>query len=325
MVRYSVKLFLVAVMVLSLFSCAKERYESKKETQERILDSYLAINYPNAERTESGIAILSYNEGSIGNAAEKYAAVYANYSLRSLSGTYTESTDPEIAKKMGSYSKSTYYGPKLFELGYGSTFIGLEEIFIGMKKGGKATFILPPWLTTYSANNDSWNSSVSAIYDIEVTDVITNMIEYEELKMRIFMENNYPAAADTISKGFYFTKLYDAGAKDTVTSANVYYIGRLLNGFVFDTNIADSAKKFGIYDSSKEYTPLSVSYSEDLSAMKDNNSLVEGFCKALQMMKYGDKGFTLFSSSLGYSDQSSGQVGPFQPLSFWLYVEENKD
>jgi FKBP-type peptidyl-prolyl cis-trans isomerase len=104
-------------------------------------------------------------------------------------------------------------------------------------------------------------------------------------------------------------------------SVKVHYVGRLLDGWVFDTNIADTARKYGIYDKSKDYSPLSVLHSEELKQMIEDNSLVEGFCMAVKEMSYGDKAFTMFYSEYGYGENGSSQIGPYQPLIFWLYIE----
>jgi FKBP-type peptidyl-prolyl cis-trans isomerases 1 len=239
-----------------------------------------------------------------------------------LAGVYKETTNEELSKVLGTYSNSTYYGPKLFEIGYGTTYSGLEELFIGMKEGGKATAIIPPWLTTkYYSNN--WTETNNFICEVEVVDVIKDMVEYQADTMKRYAQTHYPGL-DTTSSGFYFKELKDV-SKDTLKSGSVsvYYVGKLLNGFVFDTNIADTAKKYKIYNSSSSYTPLSVTIDEDLKTMTNNNNLVEGFCKAIQKMSYGDEAFTMFSSDYGYAANGNGQIGPYQPLIFWLYIEPN--
>ena len=140
--------------------------------------------------------------------------------------------------------------------------------------------------------------------------------------MKAYANTHYPGL-DTLKSNFYFKKLHDGGRTDTLTneSIKVRYVGRLLDGWVFDTNIADTAKKYGIYDVTNEYAALDVMYAEELDRMVEDNSLVKGFCMALMEMNYGDKAFTMFYSEYGYSSSGSDQIGPYQPLIFWLYVE----
>ena len=323
MIKKLSKFVFMAFAALSLFSCAQEKEDSDRTIQERILNAFVDVNYPQAKRTGSGLVMIDSVEGT-GDTLKMYKAGFFKYSIRTLGGVYSETNFEELSKILGTYSKANYYGPKLYELGFETTYAGIEEVMENMREGGKATFILPPWLS-YTTNKNSWNQNVSAIYDIELTEVVDNIVTWEKDTMKAFADRYYPGL-DTLSANFYFRKLHDAGA-DTLTneSVDVWYIGRLLDGFVFDTNIADTAKKYGIYDKTKEYSALSVLYNEDLTQMKEDNSLVEGFCKAVQQMSHGDKAFTMFNSDYGYGADGSNSIGPYQPLTFWLYVEPKAD
>lgn len=325
MVKRLNKYVLMAVAALALFSCAQEVEESDRSVQERILNAYVDVNYPDAARWDSGIVMIDSQKGT-GDTLNKYEAGFFKYSIKSLSGVYSETNDEELAKVLGWYSKSNYYGPKLFEIGYETNYVGVEEVMYKMQVGAKATFILPPWLSyTSESYKGSWNNAASTIYEVELKQVVDNMLTWQQDTMKAYVNTHYPGL-DTLKSNFYFKKLVDAGA-DTIKneSANVRYIGRLLDGWVFDTNIADTAKKYGIYDKSNEYAALEVLYSEDLAQMIEDNSLVEGFVMALKEMSYGDKAFTLFYSEYGYGSDGSDQIGPYQPLIFWLEVEKKTD
>ena len=317
------KFVLMAVAALSLVSCAQEKDDSNRVVQERILNAYVDVNYPQAKRTESGLVMIDSVEGT-GDTLKMYKAGFFKYSIKSLGGTYSETNLEDLARVIGSYSKSNYYGPKLYELGFETTYAGIEEVMENMREGAKATFILPPWLS-YTTSKNSWNQNVSAIYDIELTEVVDNIVEWEKDTMKSYANKYYPGL-DTLSANFYFKKLYDASG-DTLKneSVNVWYIGRLLDGWVFDTNIADTARKYGIYDKTKEYAALSVLFAESLDQMVEDNSMVKGFCQAIQQMSYGDKAFTMFNSDMGYGADGSSTIGPYQPLVFWLYIEPKAD
>lgn len=322
MVKMIDRFVLMAVLALALVSCAEEKEESERSVQERILDAYVEVNCPDAQRWDSGIVMMSSTKGT-GDTLNKYESAFFEYTVKSLTGIYSETTDPELAKRLGWYSKSNHYSPKYFEIGNGNTFAGIEEVMYKMQVGAKAEFILPPWLTYYEGQaNNVWNSSISTIYQIELKEVVENMLTWQQDTMKAYANTHYPGL-DTLKSNFYFKELYDGGVTDTLTneSVNVRYVGRLLDGWVFDTNIADTAKKYGIYDSSNDYAALEVLFAEDLQQMIDDNSLVEGFCMALKEMNYGDKAFTMFYSEYGYSSTGSDQIGPYQPLIFWLYIE----
>lgn len=307
-------------MALVLCSCAEDKNESDRSIQERILDAYIKEKFPHAKKLESGLVMIDFQQGS-GEELERRDGGYFEYTTQSLSGDYIETTDEELAKQLGSFSNSNYYGPVLYEMGYKTTYKGLEEVMIGMKIGGKAKFILPPWLSVTGSNGDRWEESANLIYEIELKEVINNIDNWEADTMRRYAAIHYPGL-DTLSSHFYFKKLHDAKA-DSLESETVQvrYIGRLLDGWVFDTNIADTAKKYGIYDTENDYKALDFKHSNDIETMEQDNSMVRGFCMALKDMSYGDKAFTMFGSKYGYDYTGKDPIGPYQPLIFWLYIE----
>jgi len=307
-------------MALVLCSCAEDKNESDRSIQERILDAYIKEKFPQAKKLESGLVMIDFQQGS-GEELERRDGGYFEYTTQSLSGDYIETTDEELAKQLGSFSNSNYYGPVLYEMGYKTTYKGLEEVMIGMKIGGKAKFILPPWLSVTGSNGDRWEESANLIYEIELKEVINNIDNWEADTMRRYAAIHYPGL-DTLSSHFYFKKLHDAKA-DSLESETVQvrYIGRLLDGWVFDTNIADTAKKYGIYDTENDYNALDFKHSNDIETMEQDNSMVRGFCMALKDMSYGDKAFTMFGSKYGYDYTGKDPIGPYQPLIFWLYIE----
>jgi FKBP-type peptidyl-prolyl cis-trans isomerase len=330
MTRKITLLFIIAACLLAV-SCAKEEDESADLIQKRILDAYLVNNYPNIKPTKSGLVILSKTEGTGETPIDKNMGVYISYSIKSLSGAYQATNQESVAKQLGNYAKTNYYGPSLFEVGFGTTIKGVEEAITGMKKGGKVVVIIPPWLSSYSANADYGSSTggrentTNLIYEIEIKSVIKDIIKFQIDSLQSY-SNRYYSGMDSTSYGFYFTKLKDLKT-DTIAaekSADVWYVGRLLDGYVFDTNIADTAKKYGIYNSSKSYTALSVTYAANVTTMKDNNSIVAGYAQALKKMSYGEIATTFFYSNLGYGAeaQSSSNIGSYQPLVFYLKVEK---
>lgn len=321
MMKFLNKIVCLAVVAVSLFSCAEEKDESERSIHERILGAYVKEEYPNAQVLPSGLVVIETQEGT-GKTLNNREAGYFEYTTRSLSNEVVETTDEQLAREIGTFAHTNYYGPKMFETGYKSTYKGLEEIMVGMKIGGKAKFILPPWLSVTGNNGNRWEEANSLIYEIELKEVISVIDTWEADTMRRYAATHYPGL-DTLSSHFYLKKLNNIQHKDTLESAtlNVRYIGRLLDGWVFDTNIADTAKKYGIYDPENDYNALEFKWNDDLETMEKDNSMVRGFCMALKEMNYGDIAFTMFGSKYGYDYRGKSPIGPYQPLIFWLEVE----
>ncbi len=332
MIKKIEKLTLLAVSALLLFSCAVEKEESSNDIQKRVLDAYLETYYPDLTPESSGLVYLEKSVGT-GKQMERGYAAYLNYTTQTLDGVYASSNDTSVAKQLGTFTKSNYFGPRIYEVGYGTAYIGVEEMLLGLKEGGKATAIIPPWLTTTEYSTSSQGSSVSMFHTYEIVTIIEDIIQFEADTMASYAANNYPGL-DSLFDGFYF-KLISEPTNDSIpndSTVNVRYVGKLLDGFVFDTNIADSARKYGIYDPDKAYSSLSVTVEEDSVSMATNTGLVQGFCMGVQNLNYGEWGFVMFKSGYGYGSTGStdeygnvNNIGPYQPLIFYMYIEEEEE
>lgn len=326
MIKKLKETFILSLVCLGLISCAQEKEESAMDIQKRILESYIHEYCPNATQLPSGLTYISKSPGVGTEKVESGNAVYVDYTTKTLAGIYSTTNDVNILKELGTYSKKNYYGPKLYEIGYGSTYLGIEELLTGMMEKESVTAIVPPWLTGTQYSSSSYNSSVNTIYTFKVTSIIKDMAKFQQDTMKAYAKMHYPGL-DTLSSGFYYKLLTDS-QKDTLVDGDnikIRYVGKLLDGFVFDTNIRDSAKLYGIFDSTNDYDALSVVYKKDLSSFVESSNLVKGFCMAIQEMNYEEKSFTMFDSQLGYGSSGSNQIGAYQPLIFYIYLEANEN
>lgn len=347
--------FIIAALPLAITlfatSCSKEKDETNRMVQERILDAYIEMYYPSAHKYPSGLTILEMTEGT-GSTPEDYSGCYIHYSTYTLDGVCQSTTDSLKAKELGTYSASTYYGPVLFIMSKYYTTEGMYELLKSLKKGSKVKAIIPPWLTMTSSSGKNQQSTINILYEITVTDIVTQPLKYQIDSLESYIKMNFSPKIDSTNNGFYFRNFtHPSGIadKDTIkenTKVNVWYIGRLLDGYIFDTNIADTAKKYRIYDASNTYSALSATILSSAELMKEStnagntttatstsntSSLILGFCKALKGMTYGDRAVTLFTSGYGYGEtgnMSNGSGVPwYSPLRFdiWLTYEKDTD
>lgn len=325
-------------------SCAKEKNESANSIQKRILQAYIAENYPGAEVLPSGLAIISKSEG-IGEKAGKGYGCYIHYDTYSLEGVCQSTTDSVKAKELGSYSAGKYYGPSLFLIGEASTTAGMSELLTQVAENGEVTAVIPPWLTGYGASymgstSSGQEATTNILYKVKMGKVFKDLLKFQLDSLEAYSKKNFSPKIDSLASGFYFrnfTHSQGIAAADTIksgTKVSVWYVGRLLDGYIFDTNIADTAKKYGLYSSSSTYEPLSVEIKESYFKMssgsqdssgESSGSLVPGFARALKKMTIGDSAVTFFYSSYGYGssgNMSSGKGVPnYAMLRFDIMVE----
>ena len=110
------------------------------------------------------------------------------------------------------------------------------------------------------------------------------------------------------------------------TTVYINYTGRRMDGVVFDTSVADTAKVYGIYSASKTYEPVPIYWGEsygDITMTTSKTTPVTGFQMALWNMRPGEKAITAFYSELGYGSSGSGTAIPsYQPISFIIDLVE---
>ncbi|MEA5005292.1 MAG: hypothetical protein VB022_02660 [Rikenellaceae bacterium] len=304
-------------------SCAKEVTESNDDIEKRYIESHVKVIYKDTlTKTESGLYIINLNEGT-GNSITDTSGVYVRYSVMDFKNNYSKTTYASIAKVIGSYADSTYFGPQLFQMGDYTLMRGVEEALKMVKEGGRIKFIIPTWLSDYNYTGSSYGLSTPAVYDIEILKVVPSVAEFQIDSLESY-SNKYYGGIDSLSYGFYHKNL-EAGIGDTLEVdeyVSFWYVARLLDGFVVDTNIEDTARKYRIYNSSGSYTALGHTI-VDVDSSTDSD-LILGIDKALVNMKHGGVSVAFFSSDWAYGSTSK-TFGRYQPMVYWIKVVTDND
>lgn len=320
---------LTAMMLLH--SCARPAETGLNDAAVLYFESWISQNYPTATKTPLGSYIISEETGS-GTPMSIFPYFRINYSSYTLDGELSGTTVESVARQNNIYSKTTFYGPMFGYRGenYDAMSSGLEEILSMMNGGGRCKVAIPGWLSTsdrYDTPEEYIKncSGTDLIYDLELVEPIFDIESWEKDSLTRFVRNNWPGARQDSLDGFWYQRLDSGSDKSITKDSTVYinYIGRRLDGAVFDTNIADTAKVWGLYSDSKEYAPAKIKwYSSDqdyksITMGSDESSIIEGFAFALSRMHRMEKGICFFWSGLGYSASGSGSSIPaYCPLSF---------
>lgn len=322
---------LAAILILAA-GCAKKEKSTTYADAKRYIDAWVSVNYPGVQANEDGIYILEEVEGT-GSEVTDSAFVCVEYTAYNLDGTVYESSDAEIARQLGLFSKSGYFGGHWWQIANQTQQVGTEVGLKGMKIGGERTFLCPRWLVTSERHNtvDEYLASSSGgsddfIYRFKVIDACDSILVYQKARIREFLAANYPEAKE-IEDGFYYQQLrepVDTTSFPSDTTITINYVGRLLNGQVFDTTIADTAKVYNIYSSSRSYSTTSVSWATEATSLKlGTSSVISGFSKTLWQMRPMEKGVGIFTSDKGYASTGSGESIPeYSPLVFEIDIVE---
>ena len=330
-----------AAIALLPVACAKYVTEDNLTAQKRIREAWMRVNLGEVlSADENGLYILDRTNGS-GSVGDT-AFVMLDYVVRDLDGNYTNYTTEEAARIMGSYSDAKYYSPEIVQMGKYKLYTPVEKLVKSLGKGGSVKFLLPPEATVYdypkdlrkyykNYGNDGTKPALTenSLYEMTVVDVIDDIHQYQIDRLEEYADKNY-AGVDSIVKGFYMVKLTENPVEtDSIpsgTSVNVNYIGKLLDGYCFDTNIADSAKVYGLYNISKTYSPLSVTYQPNGYTIGENGAksyasgVVNGFAMTVGRMRYGERAIAFFWSNLAYGSSSSSNYPAYAPMCFYIEI-----
>lgn len=344
-------LLYLSLAALVLAGCAKDPKTGVNDAAKRYLEAWILVNHPEATRTALGSYVLEDTPGSgvSANSVDAYPYVRVNYTLRTLNGAVQTTTSEAMSKQLGTFAtnqlKNPYYGPVVWYRGNDNLVAGLEELVSTMNVGGRRTVVIPSWLmgvdgsTNKSVRFDTAeeylknvSGSSPMIYEVELTDAIPDILQWQIDSIGRYLAKQFPGktAADSTKKGFYYFRTGAPSSENSFpndTTIYINYVGRRLDGSVFDTSIADTAKYYGIYSASRTYGACKITwYSSDkdytsitmtMPESSSGTSVINGFSLGLDQMHPHEKGSAIFVSNWGYGVSGSSPAIPgYSPLRF---------
>ncbi|MBR3074306.1 MAG: FKBP-type peptidyl-prolyl cis-trans isomerase [Bacteroidales bacterium] len=338
------KTIIIAAALLCLCGCGKTVKSSDNEATRRYFNAWVEVQkqkHPEYlwKQTSLGSWILEEEAGTGSPISEFGDSMYVRMSYNQYlqDGTINTTTYARTAQQLGTYDETYYYGPVItYAKGL---YAGLEEALKGMKDGGRRKILIPGWLSTYSRFDDaegylgqkSDEIGSTYIYDIRLLEHFEYIDQWSADSVgrylcaafpKIYGKNPAKATADSSGAfGFWYIRTKapsdELELKDTTVYIN--YIGRLLNGRVFDTSIRDTAIRYGL-SRDKTYAPVSVTFAEGNSKVTmggSDSSVIPGFARTLRKMKAYEQGTGIFIPSIGYGYKGSGKTIPaYAPLRF---------
>lgn len=312
---------LPALAAIVAASCSKTTGEGANVALKRQFDAWRAIHYPAAVEKD-GIYIIDDEPGTGPQWNENLGVTFMRYTIRSLEGTVSYNSDEQWAKQLGTWDKTYYYGPQIVLTGENVSYAGLDAMLTGMKEGGTRTAIIPSWMMTrerYDSPDKYLETELDAssmIYTITFLGQTADLAEYELESLRAYSRRNWQVN-DTLSTAAVFFKSFthfdsEPAEMPSDTIVTINYTGRRTwDNQVFDTTIADTAKFYGIYNPSKSYVPVTVTWSDKATDIKMGNStVIAGFGHGLFNMHADEKASFAFGYNLGYGSSGSGNLVP---------------
>ena len=312
---------LPVVAALLAASCNKNTGEGANVALKRQFDAWRAIHYPAAVEKD-GIYIIEDIPGNGLEWDDDLPVTFLTYTMRSLDGTVTFNTDEMWARQLGEWDQTYCDGPQVTPTGKDASYAGVDILLEGMREGGTRTAIIPSWMLTYSRYDTLEGylavstDNPATIYTITLLGQTENVSANEFRELKDYAKQAWNVS-DTLSTAAVFFKSFsefedepDEMPNDTTVYIN--YTGRrVYDGQVFDTTIADTAKYYHIYNPSKKYAPVPVTWAEKPTDIKlEGSSVVGGFAHGMYAMHAGEKASFCFGFDLGYGSSGSGKLIP---------------
>jgi FKBP-type peptidyl-prolyl cis-trans isomerase FkpA len=285
-----------------------EKFKSEEPGK---IQAYLSRNKVTTAPSASGVYMISQNPGA-GRGIQKTDYVKINLTVSSIDG-----------KKI--FSTLDKNKPITFEYGQPFDTKGFDEAVGAMKKGSKATVVVPSSMgfgdkgKKDMSGQDIITPYSPVVYDIEVLDLKTKAenekaakveaenakkaaaeaMEKEPTLIQQYLKDNKISAKPTASGLYYIEKVKGKGAKAMAgKKVKVHYTGKLLNGKVFDSS----------YDK-KPANPLEFTLGQ--------GQVIPGWDEGITLMSAGGKATLVIPSKLGYGAQGAGSDIPaYSPLVF---------
>ncbi len=281
--------------------------------------------YPGYEKTESGVYAKFYKQDANGVKAKEGDIV-------KLALSYKNSKDSVLFDSKNKNPNGTKFIE--FPLNKPSFKGSFEDALSMMSIGDSASFMISAdsvYLKTFRAKELPPYIAKGSMLNFEVIlEKITPKAEAEKERnqkmeeqkaMAELRKNEEPKAlakyletnkitAKPAASGLYFVeKTKGKGAKPGKGSkVKVNYTGRLLDGSIFDTSDEADAKKAGVYDKGRTYSPIEFPLGQ--------GQVIPGWDEGISLMSAGSKAQLIIPSSIGYGAQGAGPIPPFSTLVF---------
>ncbi len=290
----------IAIASCLMSACNPFSEESEQEKQDKLDDQeildYLEANNLTAQRTGNGIYYIINKANPGGQIPQIGDQAQIHYVGRLLSGTVVDSTSSFLDEpKVFIFDNVPDEREVLVGIESASTFLkeGEEATFLLPSRfafGSQSTFAMPPYsVLRYDISSFKVKNEQEQITDFIAADTLTNYIGIDSV-------------ITSYIKQIPDSEVADVAAPDSVVT--VSYVGRYLNGTEFDSNDA---------------FVFPVASKDD----RANSQVIEGWDRALNGMKKGEKKRILIYSTLAYGAQGrstgSSTIPPYSVL--WFDIE----
>ena len=190
---------------------------------------------------------------------------------------------------------------------------GMKELPKEITKGSMLTFYLKVHEIKSKAEIEKMREEKMAVAEAEAA---KNKVE-EKTNLDKYLSDNKISTAPTQSGLIFIEKVKGKGANaEKGKKVKMNYVGKLLDGTIFDTNNEKVAKENNMHQEGRTYNAFEFTVG--------NGEVIPGWDEALPMMKVGGKATFIIPSNLAYGEMNQGPIKPYSTLVFDVELLEVK-
>lgn len=142
--------------------------------------------------------------------------------------------------------------------------------------------------------------------------VMDSLSKIEKQSIQGWLEEKKLKAEEINGVYYIKTKEGDGELPKNGQELSVNYVGRLLNGMLFDTSIETVAKSENAVQPGRKYAPLTFTLGK--------RQMIPGFETAAAHMKPGEQGTVVIPFALGYGERAIGNIPAYSTLVFDIEI-----
>jgi FKBP-type peptidyl-prolyl cis-trans isomerase len=252
-----------------IFSSCKKEYESIESVDDTAIQTYLKQNNLTFTKDTKGY-YYKINTPGTGTVIQNQDSVFYSYTFKTLSGQVLNQTSNVMIPGtfLGYTDRFTINGTSYL-------FTPIREVLTKLKRGGKATVIMPSHLAFGKNGVSALNigSNENILVDVGIY-TETKVHEIDELEINNFLAANTLTAIKDPTRVRYIVTQQGTGDPILASSTlSVNYTGRLLSGTIFDQTsgtaasivLSDAIKGWDILRNFKVGTKIRLFIPSDLA------------------------------------------------------------
>ena len=314
----------VATSMFAVVSCMEESIDTENEVDHyETMDAWMKkSNYSHLAKVkgEDGFYMnITKNSAEDAKKPSDSSYVYISYTSKYVNSDdeqYIANTDIDLARKMGKYSSNARYVPFMFRLGEYGYYLGItgahREALLKMSVGDEAEIVVAANGLGYPYDSPTYEGFGGVLsinsYMKSYAHIVMKLEHFaERIRVEVDAENAVDEYVEVnefkrAKDGVYYKKdvnFINDNQADSVrkdSTLMVKYVGRFMDGFVFDTNIKDTADYHHL--TNKKFENFSYNYINDVDSV--NDGMIKAWKHVVSKMRLGEKATMIAYPSFCY-------------------------